>query len=82
MFYLMVVALVMLFVGWVFISETWARAHVWLYFGYWAVCAWFTLAAMLLAVFDMLIIRASARVRRRRLEEEILGSPDDNQDKK
>ena len=33
-------------------------AAFWLYFLYWAVCGWITLAGVLLAIFDMLIIRS------------------------
>lgn len=76
MFYLMLVALVMLFVGWMALSESWARAHPWLYLGYWAVCAWLTMAAVLLAAFDILIIRAANRAKRRLLEAELVRGAD------
>jgi hypothetical protein len=52
-------------------SDVWARKHVWLYFAYWIVCAWLTIAGMLLAVFDMLIIRAAGRAMRQRIEQDI-----------
>lgn len=77
MFYIMIVALTMLFVGVAFIPDQWARNHVWLFICYWLVCAWFTVAAMLLAVFDILLIRAADRVRRRQIEREILGKTDE-----
>jgi hypothetical protein len=72
MFYIMLVALVMLFFGWVFLSERWARENKWLYLGYWAVCAWLTLTAMLLAAFDILLIRAANRAKRRLMEAELV----------
>ncbi len=77
MFYIMLAALAMLFFGSVFLSDRWAREHVWLFVGYWLVCAWLTLSAMLLAVLDVLIIRAATRAQRRKLESEFLGKPED-----
>ena len=71
MMWLMLVAMVMLFLGSWLLSGDWARRHVWLYFAYWAVCAWLTIAGMLLAIFDMLIIRAAGQAMRRRIEEDI-----------
>ena len=71
-FYIMLVALVMLFFGWVFLSEKWAREHVWLFIGYWGICAWFTFSAFLLALFDILLIRAADRAKRRMLEAELV----------
>lgn len=71
MLWLMAVALVMLFLGSWLLSDDWARQHVWLYMAYWAVCGWITLTGVLLAIFDMLIIRATARALRIRLEREI-----------
>jgi hypothetical protein len=52
-------------------SDDWARRHFAVYFLYWAACGWLTLTGILLAVFDMLIIRAAAKVMRRRIEEDI-----------
>jgi hypothetical protein len=71
MLWLMLAAMVMLFLGSWLMPDEWARRHVWLYFAYWAACAWLTLTAVLLAVFDMLVIRATARAMRRRIEEDI-----------
>ncbi len=79
MFYVMVAALVMLFAG-VFISDRWAREHVWLYIGYWLVCAWLTLTGMMLAVFDILLVRAAMRIRRRRMEADLIGKEPDPTD--
>ena len=71
MLWIMLAAMVMLFAGSWLIADDWARRHVWLYFAYWAVCTWLTIAGMLLAVFDILIIRAAGRAMRRRIEEDI-----------
>ena len=71
MLWLMVAALVMVFFGVWLISDEWRRKHVGLFFLYWAMCAWLTLTGVLLAVFDMLVIRAAAKAMRRRIEEDI-----------
>jgi protein-S-isoprenylcysteine O-methyltransferase Ste14 len=71
MFWIMMVALVMLFVGTIFLSDEWVRKHPWWAIGYWAVCGWLTLTGMLLAVMDILIIRAVHRALQRKLEKEI-----------
>lgn len=77
MFYIMLAALVMLFIGSVFLSDRWAREHFWPFVGYWLVCVWLTLSGMLLAVLDVLIIRAATRAHRRKLESEFLSKPED-----
>lgn len=71
MLWLMGVAVVMLFLGSVLMSDRWAREHPWLYFTYWAACAWLTLTGVLLALLDILLIRAAARAMRRHLETQI-----------
>ncbi len=80
MFYLMVTALVILFIGVAFIPDGWAREHVWLYIGYWLLCAWVTLSAMLLAIFDILLIRAANRIQRRKTEADLLRATKENRD--
>lgn len=80
MFYVMLAALVMLFAGTVFIPDAWAREHVWLFIFYWLACAWLTLTGLLLAAFDILLISAASRIRKRRLEEELLrGAGEENE---
>ena len=71
MFYALLAAMLMLFTGAVIIDR-WLRDHLLLLFVWWAACAWLTLLAVLLALFDMLVIRAAARRDRRRLEREFL----------
>ena len=41
------------------------REHPWRFMLYWFVCAWDTLLVLLLAVLDMLLIRAKARAERK-----------------
>jgi hypothetical protein len=71
MFWLIGIAVVMLFLGALLLSDRWGRAHPWLYIGYWAGCIWLTATGVLLALFDILVIRATARATRRRLEQEL-----------
>ena len=70
MLWLMGSAVVMLFLGSWLLSEVWAREHPWLYFLYWAACGWLTLTGVLLALLDILLIRAAARATRRHLEQQ------------
>ena len=71
MFFVMLGALVMLFFGATFL-DGWLREHPVLFVFYWLACAWGTLTAVLLALYDMLAIRAEVRRERRRLAAEIL----------
>jgi protein-S-isoprenylcysteine O-methyltransferase Ste14 len=72
MFVVVVVALVLLFSGSTFLRSTLnPREHpVWFIF-YWLVCAWLTLLAVLLALFDLLAVRAQARAVRKALLMEV-----------
>ena len=47
------------------------RAHPVWFILFWAACAWMTILAVLLALFDMLIVRAQARAARRELGTEV-----------
>jgi protein-S-isoprenylcysteine O-methyltransferase Ste14 len=78
MFYSVLAALVLLFIGATFLDE-WLRERPLLFLLYWVACAWITLLAVLLACFDMLVVRARARGERRRLEAEYFhrDHPDD-----
>ena len=71
MFYGLVAALVLLFAGATFLDAP-LRRHVWMFATYWFACAWLTFAALLLALYDMIAIRAAARRERRQLEREYL----------
>jgi hypothetical protein len=46
-----------------------------LFLVWWGGCAWITLLAVLLAVFDILLVRAAARRARHLLEQEVLRKP-------
>ncbi len=70
MFALLVAAMAMLFLGSTFLREFLnPREHAVLFIIYWLSCAWLTLTALLLAIFDVLLVRAAARAARRALRE-------------
>ena len=84
MFYALVAALVMLFAGSTFLDAP-LRRHVYVFAGYWFACAWLTISALLLALYDMVAIRAAERRERRRIEREYLAehaneAPRDDED--
>lgn len=76
MFYSLLIALVLLFAGATLLEER-LRAHPFIFLLYWGACAWITLLAVLLAIFDLLVIRASVRAERGRMEREHLERPHD-----
>jgi len=69
MFILLLAALAMLFAGSTFLSGS--IDTVWSFVIYWGICGWLTIAALLLALWDLLLLRVAARRERRRLEKEI-----------
>ena len=66
MFWLLAGALGCVLVGEVLFAG-WLRARPLLFAGFWLACALMTLLAVLLAVFDLLLVRVTARVARREL---------------
>ncbi len=72
MFWVMLVAMAMLFAGTVFMSNQWMRENPWTAIGYWLVCTWLTLTGMLLAVMDILVLRAIHRAARRKIERDLV----------
>ena len=76
MFWVMMTAMIMLFVGSVWMSDQWAREHPWLYLFYWLLCAWLTLLGMMLALMDILVLRATQRAAREVLEQQIFQDAD------
>jgi hypothetical protein len=70
MFVLLLAALVMLFAGSTFLAGSITTPMDFLI--YWGICAWLTLAALLLALWDMLLLRIEARRVRRELQKKIL----------
>jgi VIT1/CCC1 family predicted Fe2+/Mn2+ transporter len=72
MFVVLCMALVALFAWTTFLSG-WLSENPFMFLGYWASCTWLTFAAVLLAIFDMVAMRAQLRREKRRLKEEIFG---------
>ena len=71
---LLALAVLMLLAGFtVFQTALNPRDHPWLVILFWIVCVWLTFTALLLALFDLLIIRLEAR-RAQRVLREKLGS--------
>ena len=75
MFILILVAVVILFFGSTLLSN-WLIARPFLFLVYWGCCAWFTMTAVLLAVFDMCHIRIRARETKKLLRGEIFREGD------
>jgi hypothetical protein len=71
MFYSVVIAIVLSFAG---VTGLWPllRKHPFVFLVYWAACAWVTLLAVLLAIYDMAKVRQEARRENERLRKEYL----------
>ena len=77
MFWIVIVAVVMLFCGATFLAP-WLdpRARPGWFIFYWLACAWITVTAVLLAVLDLLLVRVQARTEKRSLSQKISPPPD------
>jgi hypothetical protein len=71
MFFGMLGTLIWLFVGATFLDAP-LRQRPFLFVLYWLACAWVTLLVVLLALFDLLMVRAAAQREKRRLAQEML----------
>ncbi len=72
MFWTVIVAVVMLFLGATFLAPVLnPRLRPGWFILYWLACAWVTVTAVLLALFDLLQVRVQGRAEKRRLAEEI-----------
>jgi hypothetical protein len=82
MFYTVLAAMLMLFAGSTFL-QAWLRENILVLLVYWAICGWLAITAALLAVFDILLLRAASRAARRQLERDYLReSKDEGDDEK
>ena len=70
MFYGIVAAGAMLVFG-ATLLDGWLRENLARFLGYWLVCAWLTLLALLLALFDLLLLRAQGRRVQRELRKRL-----------
>src|SRR5438477_9762372 len=72
MFITLLVAMLMLFCGTTFLQPLLSpREHPGWFLLFWVACAWFSLTALLLALFDLLILRAKDRAARKILHEKL-----------
>jgi protein-S-isoprenylcysteine O-methyltransferase Ste14 len=70
------VAIVLLVAG-VSVFRSWLdpHEHPWRFILYWLACAWETVLGLLLALLDLLLVRAQARAARKALQQQISRSP-------
>lgn len=81
-FWVVIVAVVMLFLGATFLAPILdPRAHPGWFIFYWLACAWLTVTVVLLAIFDLLLVRARGRNERRVLAKKLTraDSPNDGE---
>lgn len=72
MFGVVLAALAMVFLGSTFLEEV-LRQRPLLFVSYWLVCGWLTLLTILLALYDLLIMRAAGKATRAKLRRDMLG---------
>ena len=70
MLFLLALALLLLIAGFTFLAPALnPREHPWRVVLFWIVCIWLTFTALLLALFDLLVVRLQARRAERALRE-------------
>jgi|SRR5262249_32032842 len=80
MFWVVIVAVLMLFLGATVLAPVLdPQAHPGWFILYWLACAWLTMTIVLLAIFDLLLVRAQGRDQRRALAKKLTrpDSPND-----
>jgi len=72
MLFLLALALLLLISGFTFLQPALnPREHPWRVIFFWMVCIWLTFTALLLALFDLLVLRLQARQAERALREKL-----------
>jgi fatty acid desaturase len=72
MVFLLALAVLLLLLGFTVLqSALIPRNHPWFVILFWLVCVWLTFTALLLAIFDLLMIRSEARKAQRALREKL-----------
>src|ERR1700687_2010404 len=72
MLFLLALALLLLIFGFTFLQSALnPQEHPWRVIFFWIVCIWLTFTAMLLALFDLLVLRLQARRAERSLREKL-----------
>lgn len=80
---LLALALLMVIAGATFMQEALnPREHFGWFALYWLACGWFTFTALLLAVFDLLLVRAESHAARRLLREQMRSTSGRSEDDK
>src|SRR5881398_2148552 len=75
MLFLLALALLLLIAGFTFLQPTLnPREHPWRVIFFWIVCIWLTFTALLLALFDLLVLRLQARRAEREMREKMKSS--------
>lgn len=77
MFWDVLVVLILMFLGSTFFWP-WLRTHPLIFLGYWGACAWLTILAALLAVYDMAQVRLEAKRARDELKRELFRPEEDS----
>ena len=73
MFATVLVAMLMLFAGTTLLAPLLlAHEHPFRFILFWGACAWLTLTALLLALLDLLMVRAQARAKRKEVQRDLL----------
>ena len=81
MFWTVIVAVAMLFCGATFLAPVLdPQTHPAWFILYWLACAWLTVTVVLLAIFDLLMVRAQARAEKRALAEKMTESADSHEE--
>jgi hypothetical protein len=76
LFWIVAAALVLLGVG-AGPLDGWLTGHPWGFLVFWGACAWLTLAALLMAFYDLLAVRREGLHARRELKRRIFGDDED-----
>src|SRR5713101_4787534 len=72
MLFLLMLALLLLILGFTFLQPALnPQEHPWRVIFFWIVCIWLTSTALLLALFDLLVLRLQARQAERALREKL-----------
>jgi len=80
LFFVVLVAMLMAFVGAVPLGGWLTTERPILFLLYWGACAWLTVLSILLALYDMLMLRQEAKRERRRIKSEVFGMKDDEKE--
>jgi len=76
MFITLLGAMLIAFAGSTFVEIN-PREHPWYFVIFWLACAWLTVTALLLAAFDLLMVRAQSRAEKRKLRRDLSSTGSD-----